>query len=62
MDTNTDDTTEALLSPGTGQPISAEHCAWMDAEVRSTLEKKARGETTYHNLDDVRRDFGLDAS
>ena len=62
MDTIKDKTLEQLSSPGDGQPISPEHRAWMDAEIRTTLEKKERGDLTYTPLDQVRRDFGFDAS
>ena len=61
MDTVKDKILEALSSTGDGEPTS-EHRAWMNAEVRTTLDRKERGEITYHSLDDVRREFGLDAS
>lgn len=61
MDTINDPKLEAMLSTGDNQPITPEHRAWMNREIRATLEKKARGEMTYHSLDDVRREFGLDA-
>lgn len=61
MDTIKDETLDALLSSGDGQPITPEHREWMNAEIRKTLAKMDAGETTYHNLDDVMREFGFDA-
>ncbi len=34
----------------------------MNAQIEETLAKKARGEIEYTPLDQVRREFGLDAS
>ncbi len=61
MDTIDDKQLETFLAPSDGQPITPEHREWMNAQIRATLDKKARGEMTYHSLDDVRREFGLDA-
>ena len=62
METIDDKQLEAFLSPGDGQPITADHREWMNAQIKATLDKKTRGELNYHSLDDVRRAFGLDAS
>ena len=51
-----------LLSSGDGQPIAPNHRQWMNDQINATLEKKARGEMSYTPLDQVRRNFGLDAS
>ncbi|MDP1554304.1 MAG: hypothetical protein Q8L84_02495 [Hyphomonas sp.] len=37
------------------------HEAWLEAEVRRTLEAKADGRMTYRTLDEVARKFGADA-
>lgn len=39
--------------------IDPAHRAWMDAEIRKTLAKKARGEMKYTPADDVRKEFGV---
>ena len=61
MDTIDDKTLEQLVSSGDDAPVTPSHRAWMNAEVRETLGKKADGGLTYTSLDQVRRDFGLDA-
>jgi hypothetical protein len=38
-----------------------EHEAWLEAEVRRTLEAKAEGRMTYRTLDEVARKFRADA-
>lgn len=62
MDTVEDKTLDQLLSSGDGQPVTPEHRAWMNAQIRATLAKKERGEMNYTPLDEVRRKLGLDAS
>lgn len=62
MDTIKDKTLDQLLSPDDGQPITPEHRAWMNDQIKQTLAKKERGEMNYTPLDEVRREFGLDAS
>lgn len=59
MKTITDPTLETMLAPPSGEPITPEHRAWMNAQIRETLAKKARGEATYTPLDQVRKEFGL---
>jgi hypothetical protein len=61
MDTIDDQKLESLLSRGDAEPITPEHRAWMNAEIEKTLAKMDAGETTYHSLDDVMREFGFDA-
>lgn len=62
MDTIDDKKLNEFLAPVTDAEITPEHRAWMNAKIEATLEKKARGELSYTPLDDVRREFGLDAS
>ncbi len=62
MDTIDQQTPRTLLSSGDDHSITPEHRAWMNTEIRATLEKKARGELSYKPLEQVRREFGLDAS
>lgn len=62
MDTIEETTLDQYLSSGDGQLITPEHRAWMNEQIKATLAKKARGETKYTPLDQVRREFGLDAS
>ena len=62
MKTIEDKTLDKLLSSGNGQPVTPEHRDWMNAQIRQTLSKKQRGEMNYTLLDQVRREFGLDAS
>lgn len=40
---------------------SPEHDAWMKAQIEKTLAKKKAGDMTFHNLDDVMREFGFNA-
>lgn len=61
MDTVEKSIMEAVLGPGSDSDITPEHRAWMNAQIRATLEKKARGKMTYTPLDEIRRKFGLDA-
>lgn len=44
------------VKPGEASP---EHEAWIRAEIEKTLAKKANGQVTYHNLDEVMRKFGF---
>jgi len=37
------------------------HAAWLEAEIRRTLEAKAEGRMTYRTLDEVARKFIADA-
>ena len=62
METIDDKTLSDLVSPADDQPITDEHRAWMNAQIKGTLEKKKRGEMNYTPLDQARREFGLDAS
>jgi len=62
MNTNEDAKLDQLRSTGDGQPVTPEHRAWMNDQIRATLEKKQRGEMKYTPLDQARREFGLDAS
>ena len=62
MDTIDDNKLNQLLAPGDTKPVAPEHRAWMNAQIRETLEKKKRGEMNYTPLDQVRRTFGLDES
>lgn len=49
------------FSPVRDSDVTSEHRAWMNEQVASTLEKKARGEMGYTALDKVRQKFGLNA-
>jgi hypothetical protein len=51
-----------FVSSGADQPITAKHRAWMNAKIKGTLEKKKCGEMNYIPLDQIRREFELDAS
>ncbi len=62
MDKVNDAKTQILLSDGDGGEISPQHRTWMNEQISATLAKKARGEMNYTSLDDVRREFGIDAS
>ena len=59
MKTIIDPTLDTLLAPSSGETITPEHQAWMNAQISGTLAKKARGEATYTPLEQVRKDFGL---
>lgn len=63
MTTDTKDLTDAdrFTAPVEEGDITPEHRAWMDAQIETTLAKKASGEMGYHSLDDVMREFGFDA-
>lgn len=62
MDTMEDKTLEQFLSCGDNKPVTLEHRAWMNEQIKQTLAKKACGQIQYTPLDSVRREFGLDAS
>ena len=62
MDTVDDKKMQRVLDPVAESDITAEHREWMNAEITARLDKKARGETAYTRVDDVRGEFGLDAS
>ena len=53
---------QRVLDPVAESDITAEHREWMNAEITARLDKKARGENAYTRVDDVRHEFGLDAS
>ncbi len=50
---------EAFLATVKPGEASAEHEAWLTAQIEKTLAKKASGQTIYHDLDEVMRKFGL---
>jgi len=62
MNTINDSKLEKLLSSGDDEQSTAEQRAWMNEQIKTTLSKKAHGDMTYTSLDEVRREFGFDAS
>ncbi len=62
MDTIEDKNLDQFLSSGDGKPVTPEHRAWMNEQIRQTLAKKEGGNMGYTPLDEVRREFQLDAS
>ncbi len=49
------------LAPLNEWECSPEHRAWITAQIKKTLAKKATGKMTYRSLDEVMREFGFDA-
>ncbi|WP_299629500.1 hypothetical protein [uncultured Tateyamaria sp.] len=49
------------MTSETGQQPENGHDAWVRRQVQQTLDKKARGEMTYHTLDDVADELGFNA-
>lgn len=49
------------LEPLQGDDVTAEHDAWLRAEIDKTLAKKKSGKLGYRTLDDVMQSFGFNA-
>ena len=49
------------MTAETGQQPEEGHDAWVRNQVQKTLDKKARGEMTYHTLDEVADELGFNA-
>jgi len=61
-DVDTDKTqAQRFTAPLQDGQTSAEHDAWMKAEIRGTLARKKAGTITYRTLDEVMRKFGFNA-
>jgi len=62
-DMKTDPELEAYLTPlAPGEEIAPEHRAWMDEQIRMTLDEKARNGTAgYTDFRVVMARFGLNA-
>lgn len=56
-----DNSTQELLAPLIEGEASDDHEVWMKSEIKKTLAKKAAGKMSYHSLDDVKDELGLNA-
>ncbi len=51
---------DEMISQSDQRPVEG-HDAWVRNQVQGTLDKKARGEMTYHSLEDVADELGFNA-